>query len=696
MAAGGSASRRAQEARRQERLLREQWQAARQQARQWEAASEGERLVAAQLLVLTERGWRLLVDRRWPGTRTANVDMLLVGPGGVFVIDVKNWRSAPEAMDGKLCADGEVRDEHAAKLLAVTQAAEGAVASLGMSPVAVQPLMVFAGQRVDAALGRIRLLGEYEVGPALLAERSRLRAESVRAIADHLERVFPDYEGSAVGQQVPSAPEPPQQTDSDGLFDLAGLRDAALDEVLRAPIEQWMTFLHPDQVALVRRNWSGPARISGPAGTGKTVVGLHRAAHLARRTSGRILYVTFANNLPRVQGTFLKTMSPAVADRVDFRSLHSWAREFLQEGGVQVRLHGDKAETAFSLAWKHVGRDSRLAEIDPAPGYWREEIDYVIKGRGITAFEEYTTVPRRRRRASLRRPHREAVWALYEAYESLRIERGVHDFNDVLTLALAEATRRTDGPHYAAVIVDEVQDLTLVGVRLLHTLVGDVPNGLLLVGDGQQAVYPGGFRLTDAGIDIRGDRGQVLRTNYRNCKQILDTALEVVADDSFDDIDGLRTPGRRDVDLTYHDGQVVRVTKPTVAEHDQALLAVLCALRDGARADAAVLCPSMRAIGHYQRLLSRAEVPVCLLEHYDGRPVDAVKLGTYRRAKGLEFKRVYLPQHDAAFPNGASADGPGVVEVSETAREREELLRSQLFVAMTRARDVLWLGSVDR
>ncbi|MFI6685543.1 UvrD-helicase domain-containing protein [Streptomyces sp. NPDC050485] len=695
MGAGESASRRAQEARRQERLLREQWQAARRQARQWEAASEGERLVAAQLLVLTERGWRLLVDRRWPGTRAANVDMLLVGPGGVFVIDVKNWRSAPEVSDGKLRAGGEPRDEHAAKLLAVTKAAEGAVASLGLSPVAVQPLMVFAGQRIDAGLGRIRLLGEHEVGPTLLSERRRLRTESVRAIADHLERVFPDYEGSAVTQPVPT-PEQPQQAVSDGLFDLEGLRDAALAEALRAPIEQWMTFLHPDQVALVRRNWSGPARISGPAGTGKTVVALHRAAHLARRTGGRILYVTYANNLPRVQGTFLKTMAPAVADRVDFRSLHSWAQEFLQERGVPVRLHGDKAETAFSLAWKHVGRDSRLTEIDPAPNYWRDEIDYVIKGRGIDAFEEYALVRRRRRRTNLRGPHRQAVWALYEAYESLRIERGVHDFNDVLSLALAEAARHTDRSRYAAVVVDEVQDLTLVGVRLLHALVGDAPNGLLLVGDGQQAVYPGGFRLSDAGVDIRGDRGQVLRTNYRNSKQILDAALTVVADDAFEDIDGLRTPGRRDVDLTYHDGQVVRVTAPTVDAHDQALLDALRALPDGARADAAVLCPSMRAIGHYRGLFTRAGIPTCLLEHYDGRAVDAVKLGTYRRAKGLEFKHVYLPQHDAALPNGALAGGPGAAEGPETAQEREELLRSQLFVAMTRARDVLWLGSVAR
>ncbi|MEU7599836.1 UvrD-helicase domain-containing protein [Streptomyces sp. NPDC041003] len=682
MGTGGAGSQRVQEARRQERLLREQWQAARRQALRWRAVGEGEQRVLAQLLVLTARGWRLLVDRQWSGTRSANADMLLVGPGGVFVVDVT--------------AGGEPRDEHAAGLLAATKAAESAVASLGMSPVAVQPLMVFAGRRFDAGLGRIRLLGEHEIGPVLLSQRHRLRAESVRAIADHLERVFPGYVGSAVEQQASSVPELHRQESVEGLFDLEGLRDAALKGAREAPVEQWMTFLHPDQVALVRRNWSGPARISGPAGTGKTVVALHRAAHLARRTTGRILYVTFANNLPRVQSTFLRTMAPAVADRVDFRSLHSWAQEFLQERGVPVRLHGDKAETAFSLAWKNVGRESRLVELDPAPTYWREEIDYVIKGRGLTSFEEYATVHRRRRKASLRRTHRQSVWELYEAYESLRGERGVHDFNDVLSFALAEASRRRERPPYAAVIVDEVQDLTLVGVRLLHALVGDAPNGLLLVGDGQQTVYPGGFRLTDAGIDIRGDRGQVLRTNYRNSKQILDAALTVVADDAFEDLDGLRTPGRRDVDLTYHEGEVVRVTRPTVDAHDRQLLDALRSLPDGAPADTALLCPSMRAIGHYQRLLSQAGIPVCQLEHYDGHAVDAVKLGTYRRAKGLEFKNVFLPQHDAVFANGAAAGTAGGTETPQTAQEREELLRSQLFVAMTRARDLLWLGSVTR
>src|SRR5207247_2305046 len=155
----------------------------------------------------------------------------------------------------------------------------------------------------------------------------------------------------------------------------------------------------------------------------------------------------------------------------------------------------------------HGGRPGRLAEIDPAPRYWRDEIDYVIKGRGLTSFEEYATLHRLRRRTTLRRSHREAVWELYEEYERVRTERGVHDFNDILALALTEARQAPAHLPYGAVIADEVQDLTLIGARLLHGIVGDAPNGLLLIGDGQQAVYPGGFRLTDAGIDIRGDRG---------------------------------------------------------------------------------------------------------------------------------------------------------------------------------------------
>ncbi len=687
MDAGGSAWRRGQRARAEAAEWSRRSREAYALARRYETAAESERRVAAALLTLTDDGWTLLVDRRWPGTRSANLDMLLIGPGGVFVIDVKSWRHRPVTSGEHLLAGDERRDSEAGKLEAMTRTAEEHVASLGMSPVAIRPTMVFTGHRVNARHGRIWLLGDQDMVPALLDEPRRLTQPLIRAVATHLEESFPAYEATALGGKSAgnsSAAEAPAATPAgaatpDGepaiaLFDPEDAAAASLRSARRASIESWMTFLHPDQVALTRRHWNGPARISGPAGTGKTVVGLHRAAYLAELSTRPILYVTFVKNLPRVQ------------------------RQLFQ----RLRLNSEKAEDAFSLAWKGAGRDSLLVDVDPNPDYWREEINRVIKGRGLTSLEEYRAVQRYGRRTALQPAHREAAWLLYEEYELLRRTRGVDDFNDVLLAALEELRRRPLDRPYASVIVDEVQDLTLVGVKLLHALAGDVSNGLLLIGDGQQAVYSGGFRLSDAGIAVKG-RGGVLRMNYRNAAQILDAALDMVSDDPFEDLDGDASHGRREMDVTYRDGTVVKVDADDDAELDHLLIEAVCgppmssgepsgnapsgsAASGSALSDAAVLCATRREIERYHRVLTGAGIPVLRLENYDGRPVDAIKLGTYRRAKGLEFKRVFLPHYDAAT-RAAESD-------SAADRERSEIARRQLFVAMTRARDLLWLGSV--
>ncbi|MFC6930949.1 3'-5' exonuclease [Actinomadura yumaensis] len=168
--------------------------------------------------------------------------------------------------------------------------------------------------------------------------------------------------------------------------------------------------------------------------------------------------------------------------------------------------------------------------------------------------------------------------------------------------------------------------------------------------------------------------------------------MDLVSGDPFDDLDGPSPNGRRAVDLTYHDGRVVRVDAADGDEHDRRLVEALRALpernADGSAswAGSVVLCRSRREVEQYHRFLVRAGIPVLRLEQYDGRPVEAVKLGTYRRAKGLEFKYVFLPHHDVGLSNGALTDAVD--------SERAELARRQLFVAMTRARDLLWLGSV--
>ena len=237
-------------------------------------------------------------------------------------------------------------------------------------------------------------------------------------------------------------------------------------------------------------------------------------------------------------------------------------------------------------------------------------------------------------------------------------------------------------------IVDEVQDLTCVGLQFLHALVGDRPDGLLMVGDGQQSVYPGGFTLAEAGISVVG-RSTVLTRNYRNGERILRHALGVVAGDEFDDLDTDRVDGRRDLETTRPGGTVVEFGGE-LSGRGLAMCTHMRKLhdREGVRyGDMAVLAPDNPGANRWREVLKAAGIPVIALEKYAGHPRDQVKGGTFYRAKGLEFAHVFIPDRDR-YPRARSPRESG-----DAYRERVELERRVLFVAMTRARDGLWLGT---
>ena len=374
-----------------------------------------------------------------------------------------------------------------------------------------------------------------------------------------------------------------------------------------------------------------------------------------------------------------------------FSGLHRLAIDILEEAGIDSRISTTRINNAFNAAWAAVGRTSALARLDERPSYWKEEIDYVIKGRGLTDFDEYAVLGRVGRRTPMRAEHRAAMWDLYQEYEQRLDRMGTHDFTDVLLMA-RDAVRGGDVTvPYGSVIVDEVQDLNLVGIQLLHAIAGDGPDGLLIVGDGQQAVYPGGFTLAEAGIAVTG-RAAVLRTNYRNSAEILEVAARVVASDEFDDMEDLPTPGSRDVDIVRAGGTAMTVRATDRHSLETALIRQIeeAVLRLGiAHGDMAVLVRTRRELEHYRRILGRAGLPCVDLMEYDGRTSDAVKIGTFKRAKGLEFKFVLLP----GLREGPPAPWAG--ECDDSYRERVERERRELYVGMTRARDGLWLGYLN-
>jgi hypothetical protein len=367
VSAGASALREAQRAELriaeyERRLLEE-----RARAGSFHVAARTEAELAARLRAMDAWGWRLLEDRRWPGTRGANVDLILIGPGGVLVIDVKCW-AEPDIVDGRLYRGQDEADRDVDKLRRQAELVTDAAAAAGLAPSEVVPVMVFMNQRgTDARLGRVRVLDEHSVVPWAVRRGARLAGEQVDELVRVMEDAFPPCDAPApqTVSVVISEPVLPagrhQQPMRDMLFDAEALEAAVAAHTRTAPIEDWMTFLHPDQVRLIRRVDSGPARIRGAAGTGKTVVALHRAAYLAESLPGPVLFTTFVKSLPPVLSELYRRLAPASDGRIEFTNLHAWALQFLARRGRHVKVDpatprrrstGPGAATATGRAWR--------------------------------------------------------------------------------------------------------------------------------------------------------------------------------------------------------------------------------------------------------------------------------------------------------------------------------------------------------
>lgn len=660
-------------------------------AQRYRLASKTEASVGAKLTALETLGWRVLPDRRWAGSKRANADFILIGPGGVVVVDVKAWRGLQVMNDSVFC-DDECRDDEVTKLHSLTARVQDCVSEVGLTSQAIWPVLVFAGRRLSERAQQVDLVGEANVAAHVTRLGKRLSSEQIEMVSAVLERDFPPYDATPTkAVHVPRARmvmARRKETQPDVLFDVLELTDSLLEAALAGPVESWMTFLHPDQLRLVSSSNNGPARVRGPAGTGKTVVGLHRAAYLAERSPKRVLFVTFVKTLPVVLGALCERMSPAARSNVHFTGLHRLALDLIDSADARVRIDAGRADTAFARAWAKHGQRSVLTRLDARWSYWKEEVDHVIKGRGLTDFDEYAGLSRLGRRTPMRLEHRAAMWDVYREYERLLDEAGVHDFNDAIIVA-RDLVRSGEARHdFGAVIVDEVQDLNLVGLELLHALGGDGPDGFLIIGDGQQSVYPGGFNLAEAGVSVVG-RASVLRSNYRNAAEILELAARVVAGDSFDDLDGAINAGTRELDVRRRGGTTVTVSASSTRDLEAALVTQILEAQTSlgvALGDMAVLAFKRSDVAHYRGVLTRAGIRTVELTEYDGVSSDRLKIGTFKRAKGLEFKYVLLP----GLEEGPIRPWRG--ESDESHRERAERMRRELFVGMTRARDGLWLG----
>jgi hypothetical protein len=451
-----------------------------------------------------------------------------------------------------------------------------------------------------------------------------------------------------------------------------------LDEILDAPLAKWRIFLHPSQARLVERHFNGPARVLGGAGTGKTVVAMHRARHLARNIftapDDRILFTTFTRNLAANIRQNLENLCGAEMARIEVTNLHAWAMELLRRYGEPVTI---VEEDARRQCWRNA--------MERAGGAWDEtfvqrEWTAVVQAQGLDQRAGYLRVSRQGQGAPLTRSQRAELWAIFAAYRTELERLGRMEWPDVIRRATQLLAARPVTLPYRAILVDESQDLDAGELRLLRAMVPEGANDLFFVGDAHQRIYGQPVVMSQCGIAIRG-RAARLRINYRTTEEIRRWATGVLGGAAIDDLDG----GRDDL-TAYH--SILHGLPPTVrrfatlAAELAFVLDEIRTLRETTEFDRICLVarthwqlrdellPALRAAG-IPYLLLEAETP-----DYIG---SGVRLATMHRVKGLEFEHVLI-----AGVNAGVIPPAGVVAEEEIVRER-----CLLHVAASRARETL-------
>lgn len=474
----------------------------------------------------------------------------------------------------------------------------------------------------------------------------------------------------------------------------------------------WRVFLHPEQRKYVERSYGGPFRLAGGAGTGKTVVLLHRARQLAQANPhARIVVTTFTVNLANQMRTDLSRLDPdlTLAGALGGAGVHvsgidALANAVLKRAGADIAVDAEAVLGVASASVKgRTPNSAWQAAIDDAGGslpdalrsdaFFRAEYAAVVLPNLITDRQAYFTVRRPGRGVALDRAKRAAVWGVIESYRARARIDGTVDFTEAA--ALAAAHRRRVGPQdgYLAdhVLVDEGQDLSPGHWQLLRALVGEGSNDLFIAEDSHQRIYGQRLVLSHYGIRIVG-RSQRLTLNYRTTAQNLAWAVGVLAGAKFVD---LEEGAEQSADYRSARSGPVPALYPCAdlsAELDQAAKIV-----EG-WADGGVAPETVAVL--VRDSIQRDRVVAALAERGVGvRPVDrgAIKAGqpvvmTMHRAKGTEFSRVLLfGVSQDAIPSPVRDETYSPDAVAE-ALLRE---RSLLYVAATRARDELavsWSG----
>jgi superfamily I DNA/RNA helicase len=466
-----------------------------------------------------------------------------------------------------------------------------------------------------------------------------------------------------------------------------------LEELARAldyPWEKWTVFLHPAQRQLVERGYNGPARVSGSAGTGKTIVALHRAVFLARANpEARVLLTTFSDTLSNALRTKLRRLisnEPRLGERVEVHAMNAIVRRLyeLNYGRPQIASRSTIQQILEEAAGAVEGHKFSLH-------FLMTEWEQVVDAWQLETWEAYRDVVRLGRKTRLAEKQRVVLWSIFERVRLALKSGGLVTYSDLFDRMASQLAQRTHKPFDFAVI-DEAQDVSVPQLRFLAALGGGRKDSLFFAGDLGQRIFQQPFSWKALGVDVRG-RSSTLRINYRTSHQIRMQADRLLGPD-VSDVDGNKE--ERNGTVSMFNGP-----EPSVAAFDcpeSEIKAVGEWLRGRAKDGIAPheMGVFVRSEAELARALAATEaagLPAKVLDDNVETTSGRIAIGTMHLAKGLEFRAVaVMACDDEIIPLQERietvTDDADLEEVYNTERHL-------LYVACTRARDHLLVTCVD-
>ena len=518
----------------------------------------------------------------------------------------------------------------------------------------------------------------------LLELADHLPAEAAEALFDLATGVMPQ-----VAQPIAAIADPFDHPDAQRRFRV--MNDVEeLERALEYPWEKWTIFLHPVQRQLVERDYNGPARISGSAGTGKTIVALHRAVFLARTNpDDRVLLTTFSDTLANALSTKLRRLisgEPRIGERLEIHAMSAIGRRLfeLNFGRPQIASR-EIIQQLIKEATKKV-RGHKFSQY-----FLMTEWDQVVDAWQLESWELYRNVMRLGRKTRLSEKQRLVLW---EIFDNVRSQLKTQDLITESELFSRLASKYSESKHlpFAFTVVDEAQDVSVAQLRFLSALGESKPISLFFAGDLGQRIFQQPFSWKALGVDIRG-RSRTLRVNYRTSHQIRMQADRLLAPE-LSDVDGNTEDRRGTISVFNGPKPTIRVfdTLENEIEFVRKWLADL--LNEGvAHQEIGIFVRSAAELDRARSAVEDTGFPFKILDEKIETTSGHVSIATMHLSKGLEFRSVaVMACDDEIIPLQSriekAADDSDLEEVYNTERHL-------LYVACTRARDHLLITGVD-